>query len=375
MKKKVVVLYRVVQEWRRPIFNKLSQLDDIDLVLLHGPDFEGSKVVSSTNKTDFRKKRLFSFKLRREGNAGLIAMPISPFLLLHLMREKPDVIITEGTSNLFNAFVAFIYCRFTSAKYIWWSLGKLKGTVYTGARKKLENLIQYIERNSDAIISYSSLGKKYFQSIGVNEEKIFVAVNVVDTDSKYNELNNSYIEKTIFTNKKFDVLFVGALTKQKKIEVLIKAYSLFEKNRVNSCLTIVGDGSEMEKLQQLAYDLGVKSIKFEGKVFDGVYKYFINADVFVLPGLGGLAISESMLYGVPVIASIGDGCENDLITHNVSGIIDEKLDEQSLSVYLQELYNDPEKLEKFKNNAASTIKNKYNVKTYLQQIVAAIQSV
>jgi hypothetical protein len=36
---------------------------------------------------------------------------------------------------------------------------------------------------------------------------------------------------------------------------------------------------------------------------------FLLAEVFVLPGLGGLAIPHAMIHGVPVIARIADGTE------------------------------------------------------------------
>ena len=40
---------------------------------------------------------------------------------------------------------------------------------------------------------------------------------------------------------------------------------------------------------------------------------FINADLFVLPGTGGLAIQQAMSYGLPVIAAEADGTQQDLV--------------------------------------------------------------
>jgi len=39
---------------------------------------------------------------------------------------------------------------------------------------------------------------------------------------------------------------------------------------------------------------------------------FTRADLFVLPGQGGLAIQEAMSYGLPVIVAEADGTEADL---------------------------------------------------------------
>lgn len=371
---KVIVLYRVLQEWRRPIFERISANQTINFKLLYGPDFKGSKVVSSKKETQFIKENLFSLKIRKESKNGLIAMPISIFLLFKLIKERPNVVITEGASNLFNATVGWLYCKIFNKKFIWWSLGKLSGTVHTGFRKWLDNFINYLERSSDAIISYSSLGKEYFLSIGIPKEKIFVAVNVVDTDQKlklYDTLK-SKIEKN---QDSFNVLYVGAMTPQKKLEILLRAFSELEKKRNNCFLTIVGDGSEREKLEQLSTLLNIRNISFTGKVFDGVAEYFMNADVFVLPGLGGLAVSEAMSFGVPVIASIGDGCEKDLIESGINGIIDENLTSASLEEYLLDLYDSPEKLDQFKKNAKKQIETKYNINTYIENVLNAISSV
>jgi len=368
---KTVVLYRVLQEWRRPIFERIASENNIDFHLIHGPDFINTKVVSSKKKVYFKKSDLFSFKIRKESKNGMIAMPLSPFLFFKLIIENPDVVITEGASNLFNAFIGWTYCKIFRKKYIWWSLGKLSNKEHSGFRKKIDVIIQYIEKTSDAIISYSSSGKKYFSSIGIPEENIFVAVNVVDTDQKLADFENLNKLKNI-NSKHFNILFVGALIVQKRIDVLLNGFSLAKESFPNMTLIIVGDGPEMHNLKKLAKELQIQDIEFTGKVFDGVGKYFVKSDLFVLPGLGGLAVSEAMCYQLPVIASIGDGCEKDLIINGVNGIIDENLTSERLARHILDLLEQPEKLKQYQENAQRQIINTYNVNTYLQEVLNAI---
>ena len=40
---------------------------------------------------------------------------------------------------------------------------------------------------------------------------------------------------------------------------------------------------------------------------------FTWADLFVLPGTGGLAVQQAMAYGLPVIVAQGDGTQDDLV--------------------------------------------------------------
>ena len=41
--------------------------------------------------------------------------------------------------------------------------------------------------------------------------------------------------------------------------------------------------------------------------------FFARADLFVLPGTGGLAVQQAMAFGLPVIVARGDGTQSDLV--------------------------------------------------------------
>jgi glycosyltransferase involved in cell wall biosynthesis len=78
-------------------------------------------------------------------------------------------------------------------------------------------------------------------------------------------------------------------------------------------LLIVGDGPERETLEILAKEM-YPSAEFVGAKHGVELKpYFEQADLFVLPGTGGLAVQEAMSYGLPVIVAKGDGTQDDLV--------------------------------------------------------------
>jgi glycosyltransferase involved in cell wall biosynthesis len=78
-------------------------------------------------------------------------------------------------------------------------------------------------------------------------------------------------------------------------------------------LLIVGDGPERAALQSLAQEI-YPSAEFIGAKHGAELKpYFEQADLFVLPGTGGLAVHEAMSYGLPVIVAKGDGTQDDLV--------------------------------------------------------------
>ena len=82
-----------------------------------------------------------------------------------------------------------------------------------------------------------------------------------------------------------------------------------------------------------------------------------------------------MAYGLPVIASEGDGCELDLIENGENGYCNPDLTEGNIAEYLTDLYCNPELLATMKKHSQEIIKNKHNVHTYINSINQAIHYV
>ena len=106
------------------------------------------------------------------------------------------------------------------------------------------------------------------------------------------------------------ILFVGRLQRRKRVDDLLRACSEMESK---PRLMIVGDGPEREHLESLAKQV-YSSAEFIGAKHGAELKpYFTEADLFVLPGTGGLAVQEAMSYGLPIIVAKGDGTQDDLV--------------------------------------------------------------
>jgi len=55
-------------------------------------------------------------------------------------------------------------------------------------------------------------------------------------------------------------------------------------------------------------------VGFTGALFgEELAEQFRAADLFVLPGTGGLAIQQAMSFGLPIIAAEADGTQEDLV--------------------------------------------------------------
>lgn len=369
---RVCIVYRVVQQWRAPIFRRLSEIEGWDLKVFFGCDFPGTKVVSGDGPFGFDAKKLTSIPVRlRAGTDGNVAMPLSVGLPLALARFKPDVIICEGASNLLNNILIYCYAVISRVPVVQWGLGEIRGRKKSRARLATEWLVRAMERRAAAVISYSSFGAAYYERIGVERSRIVTAVNVVDTDARKLELeklSGCRIERP----PGFHILFVGALEKPKRVDVLLETFARLEQEVVNCYLTIVGKGGESEALESYARELGLRNVRFTGQVTAGVSEIFLSADVFVMPGLGGLAVSDALVHGLPVICGVGDGSEADLVESGRNGYWDADLGVEKLYAYLRELADKPQLLQEMKVNASRTIE-KFNTGSYVEGIRRAVE--
>lgn len=377
---KVAISYRVLQEWRVPVFERLSKTPGLSIKVFYGDDFEGTKIKSFKGQINFPAHKLSTKKICLSTSNGNAYIPFTPSIYSELKKFSPDVIITEGASNFINNLICFYYAKRYNKKIIQWGLGEIDGRKKSLQRKILDILFTHIERKSDAAIAYSSYGSKYYEKIGLAPEKITTAVNVVDTEARtaefleYCENNNLPLPSPLPSD--FNILFVGSLSENKGIDKLIHAYAkiLQSSPPPRISLTIVGDGKDRVNLESLANELGILDrIEFAGHVSKGIGKYFYKASIFILPGLGGLAVSDSLVHGVPVICSIGDGCEKDLIQNEVNGIIIKDLTQNAIANTILSMYSNPEKTASMRRSAQAFCNGDMNINNYVSRIEEAIK--
>jgi len=108
------------------------------------------------------------------------------------------------------------------------------------------------------------------------------------------------------------VLFVGRLQARKRIDLLLQACAALPEE-IQPDLTLIGEGPSLGDFQALAQAVYPRA-RFMGALRGAeLQSYFARADLFVLPGTGGLAVQEAMAHGLPVIVAEGDGTQEDLV--------------------------------------------------------------
>jgi glycosyltransferase involved in cell wall biosynthesis len=119
-----------------------------------------------------------------------------------------------------------------------------------------------------------------------------------------------FFERSAPTQKPLRALFVGRLTRQKRIERLISVFTCLQP-KSHMSLTIVGDGPERQALETLASELPQKRVQFLGwrdrEQLTGLYR---EHDIFVLAsdyeGMPNVVL-EAMASSLAVVATPSAG--------------------------------------------------------------------
>jgi glycosyltransferase involved in cell wall biosynthesis len=219
-----------------------------------------------------------------------------------LTNWNPDALIMEANPRYLATAAAVNWMHARGRKVLGWGLGAppLSGPL-AGFRQMRR--VHFL-RQFDALIAYSQRGADEYASLGFPREKIFVAYNsVAPKPASFPDLRPSTFDKPT-------ILFVGRLQSRKRVDWLLRACAELESK---PHLVIVGDGPERAKLELLAKEV-YPSAEFIGTKHGAeLTPYFAQADLFVLPGTGGLAVQEAMTHGLPVIVAKGDGTQDDLV--------------------------------------------------------------
>jgi len=137
-----------------------------------------------------------------------------------------------------------------------------------------------------------------------------------------------------------NILFVGALTKQKGLHILLYAFAELIKKYSKLNLHIVGDGNLRLELKNIVNNLDLnEKVTFYGTRMD-VEKFYKSCDYFVCPSIDGEGsngtIKEALASGRTVIAS--NLIDNtDLMQDNVSGFFFENKNIDSLVLTLSSI--------------------------------------
>jgi glycosyltransferase involved in cell wall biosynthesis len=277
-------------------------------------------------------------------------------------------LIVEANPRYVSTLSAVKWMHKDNRPVIGWGLGSPPVSRFRKQRR-LAFLSQF-----DALISYSQRGADEYAALGFPPEKIFVAHNSVvmppssPRSSRPLTFNPATLPSVTGQVLRPVILFVGRLQARKRVDLLLRACAQMEPR---PRLVIVGDGPERAELESLARSIYPGAEFIGSKHGAGLKPYFEEADLFVLPGTGGLAVQEAMSYGLPVIVAQGDGTQDDLVRRENGWQIPPD-DFDALVFTMKEALSDAARLRRMGAESYRIVKEEINIETMAGGFVRAL---
>lgn len=318
---RLAVLQRVIPSYRTALFKGLCAAQQLETKIFIGDDLPNSKVKSTASLQGINVKQLRTRFIK----LGRRIWPLHLGLISELRNYKPDVILCEGESHFLGYVTAFVYRFFFNKKValIHWCFISLPGEPLD--RGGLLGLFKaYLRRRFNAFLLYSSFSQSRLIKLGIEPEKTFVATNVGDV-ARFIALADatketpSQARQKLLMPDRFTVLYTGTLDKNKKPDLVIQLAREMSRQAFN--FVILGSGEMLSELREEVDRKNLENVFIPGRVTDQLALYYRASDVLVIPGRGGIIMSEAMAFGIPVVVHQADGTEYDLVNNGESGFI------------------------------------------------------
>lgn len=348
---------RLLPKYRVAFLNHLAKACQGGLSVFAGKPRQDESIVTVheiPNAEFVRARNLHLFR-------GKFYLCLQSGLLSWLKRWDPSALILEANFRYPINRLAINWMHQRGRPVIGWGLGARKSQgLFSGIQNRMRS--GYLSC-FDALITYSTKGAEQCIATGVSEEKVFVAVNSLSSAL------DKMPERKPLEGRKLCVLHVGRLQERKRLDLLIRACAAQERGPE---LWIVGDGPEQENLKALASEI-YPNTKFSGFLQGtDLEQRFKSADLFVLPGTGGLAVQEAMVYGLPIIVGEADGTQLDLVFpengwHIIPGDLDDLVKTMRLA------FSDPARLAIMGEASYQVVRDRANIEIMVEVFVRALE--
>jgi len=280
-----------------------------------------------------------------------------------LEKNQPAVLIVEANPRNLASRMAVRWMHQRGRPVVGWGLGAPPIAGPLAFLRRWERLS--LLRSLDAVIAYSRRGAEQYRGLGFPAERVFVAPNAVAPRPA-----NPPTERPLISAAPLTILFIGRLQERKRVDHLLHACASLPLEK-QPRLLIVGDGPAREPLQVLAGEIYPQAEFLGARHGPDLEPAFAVADLFVLPGTGGLAVQQAMAHALPVIAARGDGTQDDLVRPENGWQIPPD-DLGALKEALSLALLDPARLRRMGQEAYRLVADEVNLEAMVQVFVEAL---
>ena len=225
-------------------------------------------------------------------------------------------------------------------------------------------LLRFALKGSKVIAVGNGVKENLVQFYNIDERRIDIIYNSVEMPKEINAANDEIFEK-----KGIFIGCIGRLSKQKGIDIFIKAMDKVLKNNKNIYGVIIGDGELKDEMCNLCKELGIS----DNIIFLGYRKDVLNLikklDFVVLSSRWeGFPLTpiEAFMMGKTVIASNIDG-NNEIVKDKINGLLFEKDNYCDLARKIDFLINNRAVLNDFNKKAFLDYEQKFSYKNFIEK--------
>lgn len=357
---RLAIQQRVLPAYRLPFFDLLAERCAGGLSVFAGQPLAQENILTGG---ELRRAHFVAAHNRHFSD------PSTPFyrcwqggLLAWLESWQPDVLIVEANPRYLSTPQAIQWMHARNRPVLGWGLGAPPVSGRFGFLRRRSRLA--LLRSLDGLIAYSRAGAQQYCDLGFPAGRVFVAANAVTPRPAAPPP-----ERPAAPAGRPVVLFVGRLQERKRIDHLLSACAVLPQE-LQPRVWIVGDGPARAAFEGQAAHLYPQAEFFGARHGPELDELFAAADLFVLPGTGGLAVQQAMAAGLPVIVAEGDGTQSELVRPENGWLIPPN-DPQALAVALTEALSDLPRLRRMGAAAYRIVAEEVNLEAMAAVFVRA----
>lgn len=296
-------------------------------------------------------------------------------LHLHDLYMLPAGFIAREKTNKSIKIVADLHENYVHALKHYKFANSFPGNVLISIPKWEKKEVEWCQKADHLITVIDEAVERYY-SLGIPKEKITVVANYVNqseflTCEDNQEILNRYKDK-------FVISYIGGFDVHRGIKVVIKAVPEIVKHISSFKLVLVGQGRNIDDLQNLANRLNIANyISFEGWQPPSYLPSYIKAsDVCLIPHLKTVHTDNTiphklfhyMLLEKPVVATNCNPIKR-IVEETKCGLIYENKNSQQLAKAVIKLYYSESLRQQMGANGKKAVMEKYNWEKTSRNIV------
>lgn len=258
--------------------------------------------------------------------------------------HKPDLIISEFNLNSSSAWKLPLARRVGRLpKLVFWAHGWSMERDFRGPRNLLSQYGRLpVMAAADVVATYTQEGAAWVRR-WLPGKTVIALGNALDHGPKREAAARAEPRR----HGRPQLLAIGRMRADKGFDRVIDIHRRLQQRLPDAALTLVGDGPERARLEQLAGPALGRSVHVTGPLYDEttLAEHFLGADVYVLAGAAGLGVNHALAYALPVVAfpRSPEGPfhhpEIEYVVPNRSGLLVEPYDNEAMAATIAEAYN------------------------------------